>query len=872
MYNIARRLAGLHHDDDLDIEQDVSAAMQLYQRCIDEHGNINAMFDLALMLEDGVRRAESIPFAPVTMLIEEDPNTAFNLYQRCVIEANHVDAALRLTDLSSSGRLQFKQSFPRVVDIYENAITAANSLSAKYELARILSTGAQGVARDVPYAVRLYKDYLVDLDVEHAEALSPTDAKKALSSMMQLAELLVTRVYSMQIDVNLAVDLCKMFIARNGNCEVVVKLAGNVASGSSGLVKDKLLAVRMYELCVQERNDLYAGVALAGILISEVAEVHRDINRAMQLCKTAVDGRCGGIVTKLARKIANSSTDIRKDVPLAIRICEMSIHRENEASALLTLVELLLCKPANERDVGRAVRVFKKYISHPDTNYGAVGWLVRKIMDGTGDLVKDGPVAAQLCEICIDKTNNLGATITLAELLVSGVSGIERDTDRAVRLCRIYNSQASLLCGVPRLARKIANGTSGIVRDASLAVQLCELSLNGNRVDAVMVLAELLVSGRSNVERDADRVVREFRNYRKYRSSRTDNVKLLELARNIAHGASDMLQDVPLAISLCHVCLDITDSLGVVDIHALIVLSEVLLIEVGGAATNASLAAVFCQVCTLNKKYHDKMVELARKVARGTAGVARNTALAVRLCEMCVDVNETADTLFGLVEALLLGTRSIRNINRAKKVCKQLITKFKCDKVVELARNIWSGSGGMKKDATLAVQLCELCVNEMHDQGAMIALAQFLVSGDAGITRDVERVVNLCKMYIVENLYSDGVEDIARMVGVGTAEIGKDARLGVQLLELCIKERKSCRAMYYLAEILSFGGCGVEIDEVRATELRKAAADGGFEGDVRIDDGAVEDDVSSEDLEDWWWEQFVTTKRYLDIDGVWVVL
>ena len=135
-------------------------------------------------------------------------------------------------------------------------------------------------------------------------------------------------------------------------------------------------------------------------------------------------------------------------------------------------------------------------------------------MDEACGITKYVRSAIRLCEMCIDRRDDLVAMIILAVLLMVKIPGVEKEVDRVMSLWKSYLERSGDCGALIKFVRRMAFGDCAICHDMLVAVRLCEMCTDmRNKLPAMGILGELLITGSSGVGKDISRGMELFDKY-----------------------------------------------------------------------------------------------------------------------------------------------------------------------------------------------------------------------------------------------------------------------------------------------------------------------------------------------------------------------
>lgn len=863
MHHIARTLAGIHRDPELPLTRDIPTALTLLQRCIDEQASVAAMYDLAQLLTTSRHTAH-------------DLHRGVHLYETCIAESNHPDAIFKLATILSNRHYGF-QNFPRAVRLYQTCIDLCSHTAAMYDLARILVVGAKGVARDVPRAVALYQrcvdagddgnavfelaklfvagTYGIERDVARGVRLFERflDSGNPMERVVYLAKDIARGRSGMLRDASLAHKLFQICIRRRDDPVVVISLAEILAVGAPGvdsdpdrvmrlcesIVDDSFaavtnlakqlckptshkacnipLAARLYDMCILKRNDVDVMISLARLLAAGAPGMQRDNWRAVQLCHKVIDtdpycDRVVHLAEKIgARKCAN------RNVTLAVQLCEICIQRKDDPEAMVALARILVSDTHELRiDVERAIGLCEKCVVNYNSSAKVV-LLARDLANGKSGVKRNTHLAARLCKLCITVTRCTDAMLMLAKILIADKPDAA-DVASVMQLCSRIIEKTGDCAEVVNLAREVLNDSLADEETCNIAIQLCEMCIS-ERADAgaMITLARILVTGESQVT-NCDRGMRLCARYVSRVSSCNDVVLL---AKEMSKGVVGIAPNLPFAIELFELCISLKQ-----DKEAMISLAEILVSRIAGAETDVERALRLCQSFLNGSADCDKVANLARDVARGTVCIEKNVPLAVQLCEMCIDSRSDADAMVCLAEILVSEAGVDNKDDRVVQLCSDFLNENTyCYKVVNLAKDVASGAGGIRRNASLSIRLLELCIEKRNNANAMVYLAEMLLRH---VDDGAKLAIALCKKCLDGEKECFMVGELAKKIAHGTSEVVKNRALALQMCEMYMASVHNGDAMLVLAEVMMCATAVSEPDVNRVVELCESCVEDSF--------------------------------------------
>ena len=263
--------------------------------------------------------------------------------------------------------------------------------------------------------------------------------------------------------------------------------------------------------------------------------------------------------------------------------------------------------------------------------------IIKDIAYGSGRIVKNVPLAIELCEMFVS-SGDVYAIYTLGEILL--VEGKEdAEINRGLQLCETSMRTSRHQVGNDQIAETarqvLTHGKRGTAGNAELALRIIETTINiyGDNVilsrsNSVSTMAELLIATATS-KGGIDRAIQVCQAAIDRDGSRC--VRVAQLARKVAFGSHGVKRDRALAIQLCEMCMA-----KKTDAHAAMTLAEIMLADTPQLGRNVGYAMQLCERSVDDNRHDNLVASLARIVATGTEWMAGDAELAVRLCTMCV--------------------------------------------------------------------------------------------------------------------------------------------------------------------------------------------------------------------------------------------
>lgn len=726
MYATARYLAGLSLDVGFPVKIDITLAVQLFERCIDEQNHVGAMYDLAKILHE------------YRFGIKSNLSRAAELYLACAaygyqpaISAMY-DLARELGD--SIGRLnQPSEADGRcTVQLYERcmAVPGTHQFNSMRDLAHLLTRGMPGVEKDFPRAVRLYQRFI--------------DESNDTLTMISLAQIYASGAEGVPRDPSRTMQLCHEAVeeqCRNG----VYSLGKKIAFGEGDMQKDVQLGEALLKLCIDKWDLPLAKITLANVYISGTPNAN-DLGHALLLFNNSLKHSSVATGSEYTESMLNNAPlEVRckaRDLPLKMSLYRAFIDKFHELGSVSALPEIGAADGTRVQDIHLAVQACRR----PFT--AQVLSVALELASGTGGVAHNFPLAVFLCRQYMAEDFGKKGRSTFTRVLLSGTrcaETVERAFSLCTGLCDTAPKDANCT-SVLGIAEDLARGTTQITRNLSLAIRLSEMcAKRANDEHALGTLMRIILAN----DPEPEQIESGVELFAQMAKRKMYCPSMLQFVREVWSGTSEISRDEKLAIELCEILVEQSHRYAMVDLAEFMLLGET-------GARNMHRGVQLCreyldQPCLISRGSRP-IGDLATRVARGGARAEGNRAVAIELCEMCMARGREPSTAISLAEILLMGRSGDgRETERAVELCENRVAttagkdgKHVVGAVVCLGRKLMNGCG-VVKDTSVAMRLFHVCVAKRDSCEAMFHLAEIFAVGVDGVARDSSRAIELCE-------------------------------------------------------------------------------------------------------------------------------
>ena len=338
-------------------------------------------------------------------------------------------------------------------------------------------------------------------------------------------------------------------------------------------------AIELYENAITESDDGNAMYLLANLLRSDIAGDQRDMERAVELFRGAMDNDGTTEENRISSMYnlaicLETGKGIREDKAHAIQYYERAIDEGNHIKAMLRFACLLKGSHGVNLDQPRAVKLFERAVNEGGHVMSMLNLVSLYYLGGLG-VKKNFPRAVELCRRFMAEDDDPLAIYILANIMEYHYNDIavsedlyelakERnfnplgyswwrdqqqidDAYAAARHERAIREKKDIdaMCN---LATLLTTGGKGVAVDAERAVALYERAIDeGKSIDAIMRLADLLRYGAKGVEPNGTYAFALFE-----RALNVENH--IDAAKHLANllqiGAANVPIDMPRAVKL----------------------------------------------------------------------------------------------------------------------------------------------------------------------------------------------------------------------------------------------------------------------------------------------------------------------------------
>lgn len=824
---------------------DPPMAVQLLETAIDEVGHVEAMVDLASILENGEDD------------VEEDRPRAVELLTRALAESGSASIMVKLGLLLE--REGPCKDLVRAVSLYESAVLHERDSNAMYYLARQLEFGGtEGVLRDLPRALKLYRSAAYYSG--HANAI------------LRLANILLRDGKEcVEKDALFTTTICGSGLEEGFEPWIANALGKLHHEGGENCPRSITRAVELYE-CAISRSFWPSAFNLACIFGSGDEEGHKSPSKAAKLFALAIEA-CGDsdAMLDLVMLLMLGSDDTGEDRDLVRKLLERAVEdceympsmyclgaffekcqSENtasfcEESTKYSFALLLLNETSTGvlRDPVRAVMLLSDAVEmdgHADSMYELAMVLNR----GDYGVRRDPLRCVELLLRAFEESEHRDSLHFLAAMLEHGGVGVPKDVAWSVYLYNMCIERHDCCHCMHNLAVILQDGNeaAGIPKNAPRAAELYGLAASiSNDAISLNNYAILLEEGDEGVPKDSSLAVTLY--LRAFEASRNP-IAMVNLAGLLRNGADDLGKDVDAAIRLLSDCVEKHNHIGAMYELARILDSRdegeqaVDLLSRVIAAEPSHEDAIWVLAQILNHDEQQRDAERAAQLYTELIEEANNTKAVYELAYMLSDMDFRKGAQMDLPRSVELYEKFILESEDDIMICRALS---------DLGFILSRGGDGVKKDSEQAAALYRKAISMDCDSESvtpMYRLASLLEFGDDGVPPEPELAACLYQRYVDLALITMDPEELfdrASWLEMGSHWYKKDAIRAKLMYEGCLASFGFAPARDRLIQLHLHGADGVPPDPDIAKVLEDAAIEDSCQ---RFDDLLISDsdDVS----------------------------